>query len=685
MKNFYVIEKLGVLNWFFQIWPRLSLTRGMTIYVIDASNFALKLVRFLGTVFQFQVEKLKFDLMDVKDEKGLLIRLKIPYEDLPDIQREILEDPVFKEIYALKEGDSSWKTYVAKSLRGSDLLSGRILLSKTLFLIHVCLHGARKEKISGHPCLYLNKQPWQKAIARYGKKHGVHVFFVWPGFSLNLRNKPWRWLKCFYSYYLYARWCLRFKYLPQLTVSNSSPVARKAMNKIAVDYYGHFNLDKPAYYSDFFFWQESDLSAAELMGLFYLPGDPLDEKKWVALQANGIEGVVLEPRASRLRQVPPYLLKMRESGSAGVRASLKKLSIRGMEKKWAHGMLFQHEWWYHYWKEIFKTYHAKIYVSWYKYDEVHCALGSAIRDEGGLLAIYQRALDLTPFAETQLHSDLYFASSSMLADVERCVGSKISYFVVTGYLGDHRFPLLKEQAKKVRHQLCSSGASYVVSFTDENSGEDPRWQFSHAYTRANYLFLLEKLLQNPWMGLVLKPKIPRHLRKRLGEVDVLLQRALKTGRCFLYDEGSIQGAYPPAVSALSADIAIHGHLCGPTAAMEAALVGTPTLLLDLEGWPVSPLYQLGERKVVFKSMETIWEAIMDHRHNPSGDRGIGSWGSFLDQLDPFRDGKAARRMGTYLKWLIEGFNKGQNREEVLMEAAQRYQKIWGKDKVISIG
>src|SRR3989338_5262382 len=126
MKNFYVIEKLGVLNWFFQIWPRLSLTRGMTIYVIDASNFALKLVRFLGTVFQFQVEKLKFDLMDVKDEKGLLIRLKIPYEDLPDIQREILEDPVFKEIYALKEGDSSWKAYFAIGLRGSGLLSGRI-------------------------------------------------------------------------------------------------------------------------------------------------------------------------------------------------------------------------------------------------------------------------------------------------------------------------------------------------------------------------------------------------------------------------------------------------------------------------------------------------------------------------------------------------------------------------------
>lgn len=680
-----VIEKLGLFNWFFQIWPRLFFAKDATIYVIDASPFVFRLVARLGRLFRFQLKEFQFDLMQVKDEKGLLIRLRIPYEDLPGIQREILQDPVFKEIVALKEGDPLWKTYVAKSLRGSDLLSGRIQLSKTLFIIHACLHKAGNEKNSERPNLYLNRQPWRKAIARYSEKQGVRLFFVRPCFSLNLRNKPWRWLKCLYYHYLSARWCLRFKTLPRLAKSKPSFSTNRALNKIVVDYYGHFNLDKPACYSDFFFWQESDLSPKDLCGLFSLPGDPLDEKKWVSLQTHGIEGVVLEPRASRIKEAPPHPFpKMGGMSSAGIKASLKKIPLHGLEKKWAHGMLFQHQWWYHYWKSIFKDTHAKIYVSWYKYDEVHCALGAAIRDLGGVLAIYQRALDLTPFAETQLHSDLYFASSSLLADVERRVGSKIAHFVVTGYLGDHRFPLLKEQAEKVRRQLCSFGASYIVSFTDENSGEDPRWQFSHSYTRANYLFLLEKLLQNSWMGLVLKPKIPRHLRKRLGEVDLLLERALKTGRCFLYDEGPIQGAYPPSVAALSSDIAIHGHLCGPTAALEAALVGRPTLLLDLEGWSVSPLYQLGERRVVFKSMEAIWEAVREHRHNPCGDHGIGSWGSYLDQLDPFRDGKAAHRMGTYLKWLIEGFNKGQHREQVLADAAKRYQEIWGKDKVISI-
>ena len=29
----------------------------------------------------------------------------------------------------------------------------------------------------------------------------------------------------------------------------------------------------------------------------------------------------------------------------------------------------------------------------------------------------------------------------------------------------------------------------------------------------------------------------------------------------------------------------------------------------------------------------------------------------MDMLDPFRDGCAAERMGTYLKWLMEGFKR----------------------------
>ena len=56
----------------------------------------------------------------------------------------------------------------------------------------------------------------------------------------------------------------------------------------------------------------------------------------------------------------------------------------------------------------------------------------------------------------------------------------------------------------------------------------------------------------------------------------------------------------------------------------------------------------------------------------------------LDELDPFRDGRAAERMGTYLQWLIEGFRDGRDREAIMADAAERYCTTWGSDKVTQV-
>ena len=119
--------------------------------------------------------------------------------------------------------------------------------------------------------------------------------------------------------------------------------------------------------------------------------------------------------------------------------------------------------------------------------------------------------------------------------------------------------------------------------------------------------------------------------------------------------------------------------------MECALAGIPTLLIDREGWKRSRFYQLGENKIVFEDWPTLMDALMEHwksREIP----GFGIWPtSFLYELDPFRDGRAAERMGNYLHNLIQGFEKGLDRETILEETAQRYRKQWGTEKVTSIG
>ena len=88
------------------------------------------------------------------------------------------------------------------------------------------------------------------------------------------------------------------------------------------------------------------------------------------------------------------------------------------------------------------------------------------------------------------------------------------------------------------------------------------------------------------------------------------------------------------------------------------------------------------QKVIFKNWPDAIDAVMDHFQTPGGIPGFGDWSDYLDEFDPFRDGKAAYRMGTYLKWLIQGFEDGLDREIIMADAAERYAHQWGNDKVI---
>jgi hypothetical protein len=202
--------------------------------------------------------------------------------------------------------------------------------------------------------------------------------------------------------------------------------------------------------------------------------------------------------------------------------------------------------------------------------------------------------------------------------------------------------------------------------------------------QENYDFLLRKVLAEPWLGLVMKPKNPDTLRRRLGPVSVLLKEAEETGRAYIYEGGAVQGSHSPAEAAMEADLVVHGHLCAGTAGIESVLAGVPTLLMDREGWPVSPLYRLPFGVVVFQEWPELWKACIEHWDSPTGTPGFGDWTPILDELDPFRDGRASERMGTYLKWILEGFSAGLDRDTNLADAAERYCQQWGYDKVTQI-
>jgi hypothetical protein len=92
-------------------------------------------------------------------------------------------------------------------------------------------------------------------------------------------------------------------------------------------------------------------------------------------------------------------------------------------------------------------------------------------------------------------------------------------------------------------------------------------------------------------------------------------------------------------------------------------------------------YEWGENRVIFPELDAMVSAIKTFKNDPTINPQLGDWSEHLDELDPFRDNRGGERIGTYMRWLQEGLEKGLDRNASIDRANALYAKAWGKDKI----
>jgi hypothetical protein len=701
----YFVESLTLRAWLWTVFPSFipgALRRRrdrIQCYVLYGSRLAMLMARISAAALGVSVRRLEYRLRDVYDDKGQMIRLRIDYCDMAEAQHHAIAEPTFQELLQSGQIRDRMPLYLAKAFV-QEIRRNRVNLWHTLLLIQVCVWKTKiEDSTEAEPVMYIIRRPWYSSLNLYAAMHGVKLvqtFAPIDPYGVLKRSLP----KPLIESVRNLRYRLSQGNLPQMVMSyitprfSSDPVQRSEAlidetqtpkdslpPKILVGYNGQLNLNQPHLHSDLSFWQRSPLEGDDLLVAFSLFNDPLNEEKQDQLSEHGIEAVVFNRKAATVPSARVF--KPGKSSRKKLKAPAA-IHHKGLTGAWLKAQLSNYQERRSYWTELLTTYNGKIYVTFQNADPSHIAIADALGDTGGILAMYQRSYEPNPTPMLAVYSDIAFRFSNATAPLEKVSNSVIQYHVATGYLGDHRFSLLRARSGAVRSELERHGAHRVLAYFDENSGDDDHVHTGHSFTQENYSFLLNKLLGEPWLGLVLKPKNPRSLRRRLGQVARLLQEAQATGRCYIYEGGPIQSPNSPTEAALEADLAIHGHLFAGTAGVEAALAGVPTLLLDREGWPVSPLYRLPKDKVVFTNWLDLWTACTEHWATEGGTAEFGDWSLLLDELDPFRDGRASERMGTYLGLLMEGFKAGLDRDTVMADAAGRYADQWGSDKVNQI-
>jgi hypothetical protein len=673
----YFIERLTVLSWLFFILPELrrsqSEPKKKQLYYLEASSWGLRLAGLTAQFIKFDLNPLNYTLADAKDSNGDLFWWSVLFKDLGELQDFMKHTPILAEILQKHKSDEYLNIYLTKRI----LYLGSTALQHFLLMIRVILKQAQEQRINMF--LVSSRRPWLTEIKKWAAAtRNINIIPMNVPQPLTRKEIMAQsgFLKSFAMQAMFWRIGLkkRLKGTPALKIRTDSP-------KMAVEYYGHLNLDSPQLNSDVFFCQSGALNKDTIL-YFQHPILPISDMELEQIEKHGMSAVVLNPRSAATHRVDLFNYQGRLAPAEASEIAIYKKNNSPIGKDLANHLADyykQRDYWHHY----FSKYKVKMHVSWVKGDAKHFPMADALERLGGIPIVYQKSFEYEAFPWGSTKAAVFFGFSKRGALLGKDKDSRVPYYVITGYLGDCRFSGLKKEAMRRRKELQGQGAQKILAYFDESSADDPRKDLGHNVTRENYTYLLTKVLELPWLGLVLKPKMVTSLRRRLGkDVMGLLDKALKTGRCSILDDGHIVGIYAPAAAALVSDIAIHGHLAAGTAGIEAALTGTPTLMLDREGCSISPLYNLEQGKVIFKDWDSLWQACQEHWKSSVG--GFGDWSAWLNEIDPFRDGRAAERMGTYLEWLMEGLKAGLPRETVLADAAERYAKIWGKDKVLSV-
>lgn len=240
-------------------------------------------------------------------------------------------------------------------------------------------------------------------------------------------------------------------------------------------------------------------------------------------------------------------------------------------------------------------------------------------------------------------SDKFLAFSGMFKAPFASGDISPKEFLPIGYPYDGIAPLVREKACRHRERLDNAGARFVVCYFDESVQHD-RWGLVSKEDHLGELHTLARaILADPAFGVVIKSQFVFNTPSKLYTEDGLIQKAVATGRFLELAEGFHRNDIFPTEAALASDLCI-GHKYGATAALEAAVAGVRSVMLDSCGaislW--DEIY--AQADIEYDTMDSLMEEIGRFRRGEAGHQALGDWSAILHHFDPYRDGRAVLRL-----------------------------------------
>jgi len=619
-----------------------------------------------------EVKKLEIDFSSpVRQGGGLWYWVHAAIEDVArTIAADLMESGTFME-------------YVAESIEPSRRIGFvRKMLSEELFRTMILVLLAQREAEIDSRLLrkvvFVSVSDLLPLLAKASARWGKDVTFVnlpdWRNsFLLRL---PW---------FLWGKCCVLGWTVIDSLIHKGQENERKPPNTVALQY--AWGLESNLRISDIWWYKSSGLDNSRCLIFFNRSKKPATDRVIQELERLGIRYRILNKGANKTSRVPTNQISIQRGKMVihDVVALVKTL----LWAVCAKAPLWQINKWLmviaevRRWQAFMEAENVKVIfdVGEFSLDTVSLAA-----DIVGAIKVGLHWSDLSAtFSLARLipHHQVYFIWGPRYQSLLEGIGAPVNALVQVGCIFDDGEARSQWCAitKIYRTRLEGAGARHVIGVLDRSCS--PESHIPPTYHIQFYEALLSWAESNVALGLIIKPKYDTpgvfvykpELYKRFQELMV-------TGRLLM-----LEGWRHVAEAALASDIMI---ALGPNSAgVLCALEGVNTVFWDPSQASKGPFVQWAHRfgwdngNIVFTRMDHLIDTVKKYLNCPSALPKLGDLSSLLDDVDSFRDGKAALRVGAFIRWFLEGLDQSLNRTEALQIAIDRYRAEWGTDKVHS--
>lgn len=652
-----------------------NVSPGIKIFVELFTNLGL---------IKSQPQEVEFTLSDIKDKDGGSLYARI-FHDIDTICRKIKEDELRKKRIIQVFGSHF---NINKILLFFEKVIGEEIKGQIIYYHAALCHAEAK---NGHNtadiiCL-AQKSHWSKYLSEYGEKLNIKTYSYLAVIVPDILKYLTLVKKSCISVAQSLVFRMKQKIQEKESVLKSQLNKNKNENKISSMYTAKpvtFNMKNR---SDFFWFLGGDIPGANILIYFEKTHIPATQEMVSAMNTKGLKKIALSQKATITNEVPiwvPGSIARKERKvyfkllfHTYLKQAIKMDAIPFVYVIYMTYFILKYAWWY----DFFKSNNIKINFSVSMFPKESIPMNLALEKNGGVSVTYQySSFSVVTLFHSAL-SDIYFSFGPDYHEMFKDSDSIVGHMLNCGYITDYAFDNVKEESRALRKTLTDQGAQYIICYFDENSSNNTISLVPNSRSASIYKKLLDLVLTDETIGLICSPKYPNTLLKRVPEIIENINRAKETGRLIFMDGKHHADNYPTEASQ-AADLCV-GLLLGGTTCLESFLSGTPTVFLDMEKIYSNPIYTWGRGKVVFDNLDDFVSALLRHRQNPEIIPGFGDLSLWVENKDPFKDGKAHIRIGQYLNWLLTQFNEGKQREEIIAYANKKYSDSWGKENVIA--